>query len=528
MTELFDCFKHFIVSIKSQSYLTTLGSADPGPINFATNTILYERVATGTLVLGGRIVCPSEVALIPPLELATRNRYPFTAAVVPPPSGVAPSETVLVSRLIATIEVPCRCGRCRQFSPECSRCCRRPYEYLLKVLAVGGVDNEALLEVDDLSPFNGGNPQLTMDGLMLGRVPDDGDKIYVIGYTNSNDRAYGDPEAKSINPGYVSRSYYTDPAGWVLPQLTLLSVPGVYTAQVGSAVLDKEGRLIGMIVTTAAGTVVAELFNGAPPSNIANSVYNEAALPHALVSGEGRVSAIHVSHLRQFLRGLRYDECTGSLGTSCSSFIPVDDAYHGTYSRYIHGYLGIGYRQFKGSDYVDNIDFSGAVTGNIGFEYPINVGADAGTNPKPVEGILVTSVAGDITSVPSHVTPGQPQAGVDGIPPIVANSPLLNLVRPGDQILSFKYNDNIFRVGGQEDELAPGLFTSRLVPGDVITVNYIPAASFPKFIRSSKLSNEITIDSIPAFMDFPYAAARRFPTYITVVPPTIIGFEPSI
>lgn len=540
MKELFDKVRQFVVGIKSQSYLTTLGTDSPATINFAENTIIYERVGTGTIMLGGRIECPSELVLIPPLELANRNRYPFVSDVVPPPTGVVPDEIVIASRITVTIEIPRRCGccedACREFSHSCKSCKLIPYEYLARVLVVDGAGNQAILEIDDLNSFNGTrdefNPLVSKDGLVLGSKPKDGDEVYVIGYTNSNNRSFGDVEVKSINPATVSKSYYMDPSGWVLPQLTLLSVAGVYNNQVGSPIIDRCGRLIGMVITAPTGTVVSDLISE-PIANNANSTYVEAGLPHTTTSGEGRVAAIHVSELRQFLRALRYDQCSGSLETSNTSFIPVNDNYHGTYSRYVRAYLGIGYRQFKGSDYVDNIDFTGLITGNPGFEYPLDLtGLIPTTNPKVLSGIIVTSVAGSsIASLPSHLTPGNTEAGIDGFPVIIADSPLLNMtvpIAPGDRILSFQVNNSYFEVGGQDCERAPNLFLSRVVPGEVITIEYIKANTIPKFNYQSSIRDEVTVQSYPAFLDFPYSAGHRYPYYLTVFPPSYPGFEPSI
>lgn len=537
MSKLLKYVKPYIVSIQAQSYLTTLASTDPTPVNFATNTIIFNHpIGGGVIMLGGRILCASETVLIPPLQLASRNRFPFTAAVVPAPTGVAPDQPVIASRITATIEIPCKCCSCDEYNPECDSCCTTPYEYLVRVLAINGAEDLALLEIDNLNEFNGvqsvANPAVGRDGLVLGRAPKNGDSIHVIGYTNSNDRSFGGLEVKSVNPGTVSKDRYMDPSGWVLPELTLLSVPGVYNNQVGSAVIDNDGRLIGLVVTTVTGTVVTSaLLGDGIPANIANSNYNQGGLPHTyLGSGEGRVSAIHVHQLRQFLRALRYDECSGSLETSSASFIPISDAYHGTYSRYVRAYLGIGYRQTKGTDSINNIDFTGIVTNNPGFEYPVDLTGTVPTaHPKVVDGIIVTSVAGDsAASLPSHLTPSQAQAGIDGFPVIIADSPLLGIVRPGDKIISFEWNNSLFEVGGQDCERAPDLFLSRVVPGETIIVNHISASTVPKFDIQYLVRTPVVVGSYPSFLDFPYAAARRYPNYITVTPPSFPGFEPSI
>lgn len=492
---------NFIVSITADSYLVE-GIAPP-------ISLYYRRVGGGVIIPGRQILCPSELVLIPPLLLANYNRYPLTDPTITPPTGLIPNNLVVASRIIVSIELNVR-------GTEGTRI----HAYLARVTHVRGDGNLAVLQIDDTHPFNRGNPSLSSNGLRISNSISNGQSIQVVGYTQSNN-ATGALEAKSFNEGTVSLDYYMDPSGWIHTQLTLLSVAGVYNNMVGAAVLDDRDQLVGLVVSSPTGTVRLDEIN-----NSANSGFIQAGLPHIYVSGEGCVAAIHYREIQLFLRAI---ECQYPLEA-------VDDVVNGTWERVLLGYMGIGYRQFKSTDYVDNIDFTGAITGTPGYEYPIDIINNEGRPNKTVNGILITSVAGDNTSLPSHMTPGPPQQGSDEFPLLIPPSPLLDEIVPGDQLISISYNtvseDACIispstryvtdLVGGTTSEIAPSLALSSLAPGDTITILTSNSQSTPKF--SDQVETTFMLINRPAFLDFPYYAWHRCPN----VPALPSGFEPSI
>jgi hypothetical protein len=478
-----------IVSIIADSYLVE--ELDPPVSRY------IRRVGGGVLLPGGRVLCPSELVLIPPLLLADFNRYPLVDPTIQPPTGSAPNYPVVASRIIVNVRVN-----------------GSMHAYLMSVTHLRGDGNLAILQVNDTHPFNTDAPDIPDIGFNISNGIENGEKIQVIGYTNSNNNSYGGMEAISINPGSVSLDYYMDPSGWIHSQLSLLSVSGVYNNQIGAAVVNSYGCLLGLVVAAPTGTWTSNSDN-----NYSNSGFIQAGLPHLSTSGDGRVACIHHREIQLFLRAIntRY------------SVEVIDDVVNGMWERILTGYIGLSYRQFRSNDYVDNIDFDGSITGTPGYEYPIDIDVSSGRPNKTVNGILITSIAGDISSLPSHMTPGSPQQGTDKFPLIIPDSALISTIPPtvpGDRLISISYNngvDNIrIAVGGQLKEYSPSLVLSSLGPGDTVILETSSSLTNPKF--DDIVETTLMLDTMPAFLDFPYYAWNRYSS----VQPLPTGFEPPI
>ena len=99
--EIVDHCKDAIVSITSEILLTTLSgptiptSGTNVTSTFVTSNGFFIRIEDKIF-----IVCPSAAVLIPPTELASRNRFPYVTTSDPTPDSKIPNAMTKVSRIL--------------------------------------------------------------------------------------------------------------------------------------------------------------------------------------------------------------------------------------------------------------------------------------------------------------------------------------------------------------------------------------------------------------------------------------------
>jgi hypothetical protein len=566
--EFFSRLRLNVVRVKAQSILTTATSNATVPVfgpggdlggfegqdnllspGATRNALVFRLEGDGVILDGGLILCLAETVVIPPFALANLNRYPLPVS-SRVPAGVM-NQLVPMGLITLSIETKTECANESGILVA---------DYSARIFAVDPANNLVLLAVDipecDIVsevpidetysevPIVEGPRNPPLDFKKIGvciscEPPKLGEKVYVIGSTSSNVNG-GGSEPKSIHVGSVALSNYTDPSGWSLELLTQLTISGVYNNHVGSGVFNSKGRLVGLIVAAPTGTYTKGASNAPINGDYANIGNNQASLPNisnlSNTSGDGRVAMISLQAIQQFIHACRLT-CDGLADSAPSdiSSVAVNDAYLGVFRQITYGYFGIGYRSFSGVDYYDAQDFTGSVTGVPGSLYPrlLADGTQAPVaNARPIDGIYVSSISGNVKSRPAEYQPGAADSGTGLFGPGLTDSPFATLLNPGDKILALVRGEQFYYVGSNPGEKSPNTYASLFNVGDVVQIYYSPVSSSPPY-STVALTPLVTLPARPNYAAYPYEAYPRINGFtlglniISVLPPSIPGFQPS-
>lgn len=532
-----------VVQIRSTTVLTTLPlPTEQEELDRLTNTVDYTVAGNGFFIKGGRIVCPAHLVIIPPQYLSAYNRFPRISETQPAPTGTMPNQISQVSRIEATIT---------PFELDGKKC-ERSFSYQLRLVSTDPIQGLAELEVDNNCLYNGtaenGNPTLfgqdcdcscwnkgsyaRVHHFEWAKQPNDGEEITVVSSTvNRNFAASATDKVVQVK-GTLASSNYMDGAGHILPQLSMLNIPGAFFPNSGGAVVDKCGHIVGMLYTTPCGSSFSPITLtpvSTDPGAIGQKAFPQGNLPHGTLSiGEGVISAINVSELKRFINN-KYC-CNGQLVTLDNNSYEEQDFSKGPFRVTYHAYAGIAYRKFQGTDYTVAVDYDGSVTGNPGFEYSLfdADGLITGIPYKEVSGILVSALAGN--SGPAFLVPGSPQQGVDSFPAAIADSPFLTDLDPGDKILAVDIADCegnccTFPVHQAPDYYTPSQILAFVPVGGSVRFKYSPGDNPVDRFCDIECTEYRILNPVPAFMNYPYSKGISLPVINT---PVQVGPIPSL
>lgn len=556
-----------VVKILATSTLTTLDSETISTgINFASNAVTFEKTGFGVILQDGRILCAAETVLIPPTFLTNYNAYPFPYVSQSAPDGSMSNDLITARQIFVTVE-----PYCIKNAPQMDIDEKR-YVYLAKLVLVEGAANMALLEINETAEYNGpnipvqsnsystlGNPRLASycdikrDSVKKDKCCptkckvftaytyrycisqcdlNDGDCCRIVGGTYLSNNSFGLVEDTIVQECNTLKSHFYDPSGWILTQMSVFN-SAVASAVVGSPVINKENQIVALITEGNISITNMELLSDEPLSQIGQRLFPEVSLPAATHnSGSLKVAGIHRRHLKNFVGcGPKKDGCCDD------SRYAFDDAWLGTYYIVSRSYIGLADRQFKGSDYTMDIDWSGAITTIPGQEYPIldvNQLPINGPIRKPVFGTLLIGAAGNPND--SFLVPGTPEQGTVPFPTILNNSPFLGILNDGYRLNYIQHGNHKMKLGPHEDcskAVVPGyLALSRVPVGGLVSIGF--SDNLTQTNKYDNRSETIAVNTVlyPGYNNYPWYSWIRtnsisVPAPVQVLPVGFPNFHPS-
>lgn len=447
-----------VVGVSSEILLFSTEGNSPGFTGPPSGYTSYFLNGNGVFLKGGIILCPAALVLIPQPVLSNAVRYPLVNPSGPFPTGAQNAQTK-VSRILVTVLNANGCGRA--------------LVYEASLLGVDGAGNVALLYIDPKKQWNSKCPCLDYCKQPYFRWGDSrklcpGDKAYLIGSAFSEPQDNLMPSGDDyIVQGYIADNRSVDTTGWNPQELVVVDA-NVYALAMGLPILDADFSLVALQTTSVIGA--SQVFGGSSG-----------------FTGDGKVSGPSQFWMCPVISAL----LQGPSRTTPSRVLNVNDA-SGAYSSYQKAYLGIVWKLFTGLDY-------DTVYGATNNSYQVPLGLTSGDFQSPSQcdikvGLRVQSVAGNTTSF--YQLPGT--SGLSFLP----NSPLLNVVQPGDQVLSF----NECPIGNLQGQIAPALVTWKAFPGSQIDVVY--RKQVEGFTACYSLN--VTGATLQPYLDYPWASAVWF------------------
>lgn len=449
---------------------TNLDYAGSSTVPADANLSTRHLQGTGFRIKGGYIVCPAALVLAPATLVggtgsATAGvfRYPLVSGTTASfTSAALPNVMTQVSRIFVTVN-NVNGGK-------------KSFTYQATLRGVDAAGNLALLCVDHKLPFNLESPKLTHHPyLKFGKSREcaPGQKVYLLGdYTAGNGTLYNNEGDFGAVCGTIADNRAVDNSGGVPLELVAVNIP-VASPKIGSPILNKHGRVIGIQTCPSAAFVSA----GTPQE-----------------VGFGSVAGVSEFAMRKPLQCLMEAHKKRKAVKHTEAIV---DAIGGYY-RYIRGYLGIAWKVAGAQAFASTTDAS------TGFPVPRRSTTDgsylAGPRCKQVVGIQVVAVAGDSSTTYAHV-PGMSGATMPGVP---ANSPLLNIVAPGDIITHI----NNTPLGDSDRQVSPGLVMWQTRPLDNVKITYRKSSDN----YATVFTQTVSVGSCPQGLDYPWSN-------INIVPP---------
>jgi len=417
------------------------------------------------------IVAPAHLVLMPPALSSVANRYPFkTPADLT--LGTIKNEMVRASRILATV-YDVNNGS-------------ESFSYELELLGVDGAGDIATLRICEMSQYNRYNPivEACHPYFHFGksRATRAGEQVYLLGNFGSNGTGRN-LEAVTLVHGKVADSRFGDPNGRSVSEMVLVDA-GVFGKSSGMPIFNTCGDVIGMQTTS-----LSEL-------GASTTLDNFVAGPSEFFMSPV-LKAFHYGKSKS-----RCGKCYGDHVTCVSD--PV-----GSYWRYVKGALGFAYQVFDTVDYNSTIDFTSgaAFSGYPRLRFGDDGRFDTSVSVKEIIGVKVLTLAGD-----SDGGSGQDDGfwyvpGASNTAPIpdLVNSPLLDVLSSGDQVLSVRG----YKLGNLSGQIVPALGLWRTVVGDRIQITYRTGGSAdnasapPSDQYSEVYCQEVCTNDFPALLDYP-------------------------
>lgn len=545
-----------VVRVHGQTILTTEEPQTTLPAfvwsGVGQNATMNETHGSGFLIKGNLIVCPASLVLIPQDALYVTTgagtatgpvyRYPYVNPAAAPSAGVQNTLTQ-VSRILVDIYI----NEKGAF-----------YTYEATLQGVDGSGDVALLSVDLETDWNGWNPCLKCCHPYFrwskSRKTKVGDPIFFIGdvtyNTQTNDLGntsltYPVHSERVIYAGTLTSNQGADSTGIAQYELVVTDIPAGQLGS-GGVILNNCGAVIGMYTIPVGQHVLNTLRTRIDGS----AQYDGKYL--------GGVSEFYMRWpLKAFLQGLEKKKFGKHLAT-------VTDSGKGNFYYYLKGYLGVAWTPVTGRDYSYLADMDGwqqPALNSTGTFTPVtcteNIGIRVTTMAQTSPVQTFNSAAGfPITlgnqvpasfSVPYYaggVAGAQyPATGVGWVPDATNGttafpaSPLQGVVFPNDIIFQIskckssggKLKKKAYLGNGGTNgkrQIAPGLFTSRTLPGDQVYVDY---RSFQTYWTTFGTS-QVALQQFPQALDYPFASRANFPLYnvddsvFPVTASSVIGF----
>jgi len=450
---------------------TNLDYAGSSTVSEDANLSTRHLQGTGFRIKGGYIVCPAALVLCPSTLVggtgsATSGvfRYPLVSGTTASfADATVPNVMTQVSRIFVTVN-SVNGGR-------------KSFTYQATLRGVDAAGNLALLCIDHKHPYNIDSPRLEHHPyLKFGKSREcaPGQKAYLIGdYTAGNGTLYNNEGDFGVVSGTIADNRAVDNSGGVPLELVSVNVP-VASPKVGSPILDKNGRVIGIQTCPSAA-------------------YVSAGTPQEV--GFGSVAGVSEFAMRKPLQCLMEAHKKRKAVKHTET---VADSI-GNFYRYVRGYLGIAWKVANAQT------FATTVNATTGFPVPRRSATDGsylnGPRCKQLVGIQVVAVAGGPTNVYA-VVPGMSGATMPGVP---SNSPLLNIVSPGDIITHI----NGTPLGDNDHQVSPGLVMWQTKPLDNVKITYRKSSDN----YATVFTQTVPAGSCPPGLDYPWSNVNIVPTF---------------
>ena len=521
--EVILCKKHnAVVNIHSEYILVGSGITSGAQVS-ATGITGGTRAdiivdSQGFFIKGHYIITTASAVLMPPTITSAVNRYPF---ITNPPltiNGSMYNASFRASRVFVDVQ--------NVNNKKCS------FTYEADIVGVDGAGNLAILKINHKKQWNACNPCIEKCHPYLkfsnSRKNKRGTKAYIIGdiaASNHNQVNTDNPQAfnlgnytngcKMISAGVICDNRYVDHSGWILHECVVTDAVTSQLCQ-GGPILNCQGHVIAVVT----GNI----------TNVLSNLNSDIPL------------TVGVSEF--FIRRVVKTILKGKANKRASRYLVYVNDPAGAYSRYIKGYLGVGYDVMNGSYFDFTTDYSSNGVFPYGFpKIRLDSTGQFVSTPNPtcldqstkvVAGLRVLSLAGgNSLSEGSYFTPGTSGAvapfpnvstAYGGIP---SDSSMLNTLVPGDIITSI----NGVVLGDEGKQIIPTLITWRLAAGERVNVVYYRGGNLPNSTTPNteaynyRDATEIPVDlaEFSVMMDYPYYAVRNFPlvSYYGFLLPTI-------
>lgn len=488
-------YKDAVVNVQSEFILigasgptgSATGGTPPGP----NVRIDLAQLADGFFIKGHYIITTASAVLMPPSLTSVVNRYPYFNQIdLTDEERRIQNTMVRASRILVTVHNVNGKGH--------------SFVYEADLVGVDGAGNIAVLRINYKKQWNLCNPCIEKCHPYFkfgkSRAAKAGEKIYLLGdYVSDLAIRMLTNGAGLISEGLVSDHRYTDYAGYVFPEIVLVSAHA-YTFSSGLPIVNAQGEVIAMQATDVAAV-------------------NDSFTP--VVEGQGWVGGVSEFFMRRVIKTIiKADGCRRSNDIHLEL---INDPV-GPYYRYKKGYLGIAYELLTGLDYDTVVDFTSdtadSAIGEFAQRFRLSDTGEFLNSPacKEIVGIRVLGIAGINQENANNVPNGNLfVAAGTGPAPLALGlplSPLYGKLQPGDVITHI----NGIALGDLEKQVTPALITWRLLEGDQIDICYRRggnALEGESVEFSGNYDNlftvTVTVADFPLLYDFPWYAIDRFP-----------------
>lgn len=466
------------------------------------------------------IITTASAVTVPAVYSSAANRYPFlNKGSALPLTGAIYNIPIRASRVLVDVQYV--------NNEKCS------FTYEADIVGIDGAGNFAVLKINMKKQWNKCNPCIKECHPYFkfgsSRQTKRGTKAYILGdvaatnkyptqfddFTNQFNNGFYTNGVKMITAGVVTDNRYVDHTGWILHESVVVDAYSTPLCR-GGPILNCEGKIIA---------IVGGNLNNTPGGNYTSLV---GGLDYNTRDGSGLTFGPSSLFFKRAFRTI----LKGTGNKDASKYLTYVSDPAGAYTRYIKGYLGVGYDVFDGSRFDSTVDFT--TTPDFPYGSP-RVRLDSNGNfvntPDPscddvsmkrVEGIRVLSLAGSSSN--NHwFTPGTTGAAVPfpfnpasfgGVP---TDSPALGVLQVGDLIVSV---NNVI-LGDGPLQITPTLITWRLASGDRLDVVYrrggnLSNATNPNTTAGNYQDNEetsIVLADFPALLDFPWYSINSYPVF---------------
>lgn len=467
-----------VVTIQSEFIL--IGADAPENITGITPIAYNVRrdvilEGNGFLIEGKYIVTAAQLVLTPPSLSAVANRYPFfNKQDLAQPTTVIQNELIQASRIFVTVNNVNNEGK--------------DYVYEAKLKGVYGAGDIAVLYIDHDSCWNNTNPRIQKchPHLSFGtsRSSIKGEKVYLLGDSGSQ----GVLNQSVFESGVLIDNMYADPSGNFLQELLLVSTDA--SSLVGLPILNAQGLVIGM------------------------------------KTGARNNNTVSIGPTEFFMRPVILALIQG-ICDPCNCHLELVNDPIGPFYRYKTAYLGAAYDIAKGVDFDYTVDYTNdpVYGGDVRVRLDENGNFLNSPQWKEIIGMRVLGLAG---LNPGDVANGAIDNGLIYVPggtgpaplPTLPPSSLIGKILPGDIISHI----NGVKLGDSENQVAPGLVTSRLCPGQMVEICFRRGGNAKNNEFNDESGNytslyaeHITLGELPKVLDYPY--------YSSIFPNMILHFD---
>lgn len=523
-----ESLKSGVVTVTVGTILTDQELPAQGGINFDTDATTVTRTCNAIYLRGGKLLVPASAVLLPPTYQINLNKYSGPDQVAQAPNGTMPNIVSSGSQVLVTFNFERLIGK---GSDECKS---KSYSYRAHVVSADPLVNLALIKVSFIDPYNDNenNPSIGHLGCedpcgdLTGLVhafewacsePVVGDDLFIIGSSSNFMFATGVASQVHATKARLLHANYSEESGNVQGDCMVLEGSSQFYPNSGAAVVNKEGKLVGMLLGAPSGSsfsraIIAQFLQD-PPTGQGQQFFPQGVLPHSAATlGCGMLFSSTLRGTQTFVDYLKLED--GRLVSNKIGQLEEQNTSD-QFGVLYRACLGIAYRLMFGADYTGNVDWTGGVTGEASSFYPILNAGELVPGPpsKPVRGILVTALAGESNN--AFLVPGTPEQSTNGFPPSIPNSPLIGTgITFGDLITAIYVggeNGVRFELGNHERGHSLAYIMGLVPVGGKVVVEYYKGDNPLSKFSVKQLTAEIEPIALPPFLNFPYSHADSYP-----------------